>query len=38
MRFTLGQPFLFVAGNGIASAVVNPTRMIESIEWLVRPL
>jgi hypothetical protein len=38
MRIILGQPFLFVPGNGISSGIVNPTRIIKSIEGLKRPL
>jgi hypothetical protein len=35
---TLGQPFLFVAGNGVSFDIVNPTRIIDSIERRERPL
>jgi hypothetical protein len=37
MRIILGQPF-FVAGNGISFDIVNPTRIIDSIERRERPL
>jgi hypothetical protein len=30
--------FLFVAGNGTLSGIVNPMRMIEPLAWWLRPL